>query len=500
MLNGQVESRHWLPALIVAGGSLGLIAPSAEAQRMAARKIADVSAPVWVGTPPGDRERIFVNGRFNGEIRVVKNGVLLPTPFLNIGPYRAEGDGGFLGVAFHPDYEANGYFYVYYTDTNGDGVVMRYTVSAEDPDIADANSGAEIIKILRNPADNLHAGGFIGFSPVDGFLYISHGDAGPQEDPNGNSQNPGLLLGKILRIDVDSAFPYAVPEDNPFVNDPETLDEIWAIGFRNPWRASFDRETGDLWVGDVGQVTWEEVSVIPNGVGGGNYGWNVKEGTHCFNPPEDCDPENEMIDPIYEYRHRYIPPFRCSVTGGYVYRGQAMPLYDGRYFFSDFCGNTIWSFLYDGSDVRDFRNHTDELTPPGGGFEPSISSYGEDPDGELYICDYGRNALYKIVTELDLSVTTLTAGAPSTLTATGGTPLDRVYFVYSVTGIGVTEVPPLGATLAIANPQLIGVDQADETGLATLTRTVPTGTSGIRVWLQAAVVGNTSNVLPREIN
>ncbi len=485
--------------LFIAFGTVATVTTDATAQRLAVREIArGVDSPVGLFHAPGDHSRLFIIGRSNGNVYLVKDGVLQPTPFLNIGPYRAEVDGGFLSVAFHPNYQSNGYFFVYFTDINGDGVVKRYSVSG-NPDLADPNSAVEIIKFLRNPQDDLHAGGFMAFSPTDGYLYVGHGDAGPQGDPLGNGQNRSILLGKVIRIDIDSGSPYAIPADNPFVNEPNTRPEIWSIGFRNPWRGSFDRLTGDIWLGDVGYNTWEEVDYIPANFGGGNYGWNIKEATHCFNPPNNCDPNGELIDPVYEYRHRYTPPFRCSVTGGYVYRGQALPLYQGRYFFGDYCGNATWSFAYDGNQVIDFRDHTDEISPPGGGIF-SLSSYGEDEDGEMYVCDYARDRVYKIVSAMELTTTTLNAGSQATLSISGATPNANVYFVYSLAGTGSTPVPPLGVTLALRNPQLIGSDAANAAGAASLVRTVPANARGVRVWLQAAEAGNTTNVVSSVID
>lgn len=485
--------------VVAAAAVIGASAPSANAQKLAAELVVGgLDSPVWVGAAPGDPDRLFFIQRFTGKIEIVKNGQRLPTPFLDItGKYRARVDGGFLGMAFHPDYFNNRYFYIYYTDTNGDAVVFRYQVSENDPDVADESTEILILKILRNPDDDLHPGGFIDFSPTDGYLYISTGDAGPQGDPNDHSQDPQLLLGKILRIDVDGGFPYAIPEDNPFVDDPNTLDEIWAIGFRNPWRACFDRATGDLYVGDVGFSSWEEVSFIPDGAGGGNYGWAIKEGTHCHRPREDCDPFGLLIDPIHEYAHRFIPPIRCSVTGGNVYRGSALPLYTGRYFFGDFCSNEIWSFRHVNGQMTGFTEHTDELG--GGGGIPSLSSFGQDAAGEIYICDYNQ-AIYKIGTAMKLSASDFVAGEPANLSVAGATAGQRVYFAYSLDGVGTTNVPPLGVTLALRSPALAGSDVADVNGAASLTRTLPHAAAGATVWLQAAENGNTTDVEQRTVN
>ncbi|MFG0329491.1 MAG: PQQ-dependent sugar dehydrogenase [Phycisphaerales bacterium] len=488
-----------LAVLFVCAGTLALRNERVDGQELAASLVADgFSAPTWVGAPPGDQERLFVMQR-QGLVRIIRDGQILPTPFLDLEPIvRARVDGGLLGMAFHPDFEDNDYFYVYYTNLDGDAVVVRYEVSAGDPDVADPNSAFEIIKVLRIPGDDLHAGGFIGFHPLDGYMYISCGDGGPQGDPNSHAQDPQRMLGKILRIDVDGGSPYVIPPDNPFVNDPNTLDEIWAIGFRNPWRMCIDQETGDLYIGDVGYSSWEEVDFVPNGVGGINYGWPIREGAHCFRPRQNCDPNGELTDPILEYAHRFLPPFRCSVSGGEVYRGSSMPLLQGTYFFSDYCSNEIMAIRYDGVRIVEARDWTDEMSPPGGGLLPRIVSYGRDANDELLIVDHSGK-IYLIHARMQIDATDLVAGAPASIGVVGATANARVFIAYSVFGIGDTSVPPLGVRLALANPQLGVSGRANANGQAIFQVDLPPSTVGRRVWLQAAEIGNTSDVITRVV-
>lgn len=341
-----------------------------------------LNAPVYV-THAGDGSgRLFVVEK-HGTIRIVTAGAVEPTPFLDIRPIvgsRAS-EQGLLAVAFHPNYVTNGLFFVNYTDTNGDTVVARYRVS-DNPNLADPSS-ASIVLTLDQPAAN-HNGGMVAFGP-DGYLYIGTGDGGRAGDPWGNAQNPQALLGKMLRLDVDAGEPYAIPADNPFVGDPAVRDEIWALGLRNPWRYSFDRATGDLYIADVGQNAWEEINFQPaSSQGGENYGWNLMEGLHCFSPPSNCDPGG-LTPPIAEYGHE----LGCSVTGGYVYRGAGFPALAGAYYFGDFCSGRIWALHRDTAG----RWTMTELLQSG----LSISSFGEDEVGEVYVTDLGRGRLFRLV-------------------------------------------------------------------------------------------------------
>jgi glucose/arabinose dehydrogenase len=356
------------------------------------RVASGLSAPVFVTSPPGDFDRLFIVEQ-TGRIRILTGGEVLPNPFLDISDNVSYGgERGLLGLAFHPDYTDNGFFYVNYTDNDGNTVIARFSVS-DDPNLADPSSDATILTIDQ-PYGN-HNGGMIAFGPQDGYLYIGMGDGGSGGDPENRAQDDGQLLGKLLRIDVDGGFPYAIPPDNPFAGPGDPLDEIWAKGLRNPWRFSFDRETYDLYIGDVGQNLWEEIDFQPAASQGGeNYGWRLMEGNHCYNPPSDCDPGG-LTYPIYEYSHGGSP-FRCSITGGYVYRGSAIPDLAGTYFFADYCSNQIWSFRYVDGDITEFTDRTDELDPGSGMSIDDISSFGQDANGELYIIDLGGE-VFKIV-------------------------------------------------------------------------------------------------------
>ncbi len=318
--------------------------------------------------------RLFVVEQ-GGAIRIVKNGAVLPTPFINLSNLVvAGGERGLLGLAFHPNYKTNGYFYVNYTRA-GDGatVIARYSVSGANPDVADPAS-AVILLTIDQPFPN-HNGGQLLFGP-DGYLYISTGDGGSGGDPGNRAQDINSLLGKMLRINVNGGSPYAVPDDNPYVGKAGQ-DEIWALGLRNPWRFSFDRVTGDMYIGDVGQNVWEEVDYQAAGTSGGvNFGWRCKEGTHPFNFSDPCS-SLALTDPIAEYSHSE----GNAVTGGFVYRGNQYPALTGRYFYADFGTGKIWSMYKTGANSWS----APELEWGGG---INISAFGEDETGELYVVDY----------------------------------------------------------------------------------------------------------------
>ena len=353
----------------------------------AERIAAGLARPLFITSPPGDAIRLFVLEQYTAQIKILKGGVVLATPFLDINNLVSDSgsERGLLGLVFHPDYEVNGYFYVNYTNNAGDTIVARYSVS-ENPDVADPDSALILITIPQPYAN--HNGGMLAFGPNDGYLYIGMGDGGSAGDPENRAQNDGELLGKMLRIDVDSGVPYAIPPDNPFAGPGDPRDEIWAKGLRNPWRFSFDRLTGDLYTADVGQSAYEEINFQPaSSSGGENYGWRLLEGAHCYNPPVNCDPGGTTY-PIHEYTHGGTP-FRCSVTGGYVYRGSDIAALQGTYFFADFCSDQVWSFRYDGSNLTSFTDRTAELNPGNGVLIDSIASFGEDGNGELYIVDLG---------------------------------------------------------------------------------------------------------------
>jgi len=337
--------------------------------------------PVYLANAGDGSGRVFVVEQA-GRIRVAGGGAAASAPFLDISAIvRSGGERGLLSVAFHPEYARNGFFYVNYTDRDGDTVVARYAVSS-DAGRVDPASANEVITVDQ-PYRN-HNGGQIQFGP-DGYLYIGMGDGGWAGDPRHRAQNLRSLLGKILRLDVDSDAPYSVPPDNPFVMTKGAAPEIWALGVRNPWRFSFDRLTGDLYIGDVGQNKWEEIDVQPaESRGGENYGWRIMEGAHCFNPATGCA-RPDLTLPVYEYSQSE----GCSVTGGYVYRGGSLPDLEGTYIFADYCAGTIWGLTRhdDGSRSRTTLVET--------GF--AVSSFGEDEAGELYVLDYSAGRVLKLV-------------------------------------------------------------------------------------------------------
>lgn len=333
-------------------------------------------------THAGDA-RLFVLEQ-PGRIRIIENGTLRPEPFLDIVDRVGSGgnEQGLLGLAFHPDYATNGRFFVNYTDKNGDTHVSRFNVRSDNPNRADPASEVQLL-FMEQPFIN-HNGGMLAFGP-DGYLYVAAGDGGSGGDPEGNGQNPATLLGSLLRLDIDFADDaYAIPPDNPFVGDDGRANEIWAWGLRNPWRFSFDRVTGDLFIADVGQNTYEEVSFEPAGSAGGlNYGWAIMEGNHCFGA-NNCDTAG-LVLPIFEYNHAT----GCSVTGGYMYRGSANLALYGNYFVGDFCSGIIWRLFPNGDGTWDAAKVLDT--------EHFISSFGEDVNGELYITDLQNGSIWRIV-------------------------------------------------------------------------------------------------------
>jgi glucose/arabinose dehydrogenase len=331
--------------------------------------------PVYL-TDAGDGSgRLFVVEQA-GRILIVKQGQVNPTPFLDIVSIVGSdaNEQGLLSLAFHPNYSQNRFFYVNYTDKQGDTVIARYNVT-DDPDVADPNS-AKMLLNIDQPFGN-HNGGQVVFGP-DGYLYIGMGDGGAAGDPNNNGQNMNALLGKILRIDVDSADPYGIPQNNPFAANGQGSREIWSYGWRNPWRISFDRASGDMYIGDVGQNQYEEIDVELAGTPGGqNYGWRLMEGAHCFDP-STCDPASSgLILPVAEYDHGQ----GCSVTGGYVYRGVQFPALTGVYFYGDFCSGIIWGLHRE----ADGSWSNAELLSSG----YLISSFGQDEAGEVYLVHHG---------------------------------------------------------------------------------------------------------------
>ncbi len=362
--------RIWLMLALLPAcdGDGGIVVPPPSGDETQLELVVEgLASPVFLTAPVGD-ERLFIVEQ-GGTIRIVRDGVLLPTPFLDLrARVTAGGEQGLLGLAFHPGYGANGWFYVNYTDTNGDTRIERYQVSA-DPDRADPAS-ARLVLAIDQPAAN-HNGGMLAFAP-DGALWIGTGDGGGSGAAQ-NAQDLSSLLGKILRIDVDTSEPYAVPADNPFVGVAGARPEIWAYGLRNPWRFSFDVAAADVYIADVGQNTWEEVNAVPISERGANYGWPILEGTHCYGTTQ-CSTTGITL-PVLEYDH---DDGSCSVTGGYVYRGDAIPALRGHYFYSDFCSGWVRSFRLAGSAVTDAQEW--DVGEIG-----SVLSFGEDAASELYV-------------------------------------------------------------------------------------------------------------------
>jgi glucose/arabinose dehydrogenase len=383
-----------------------------------------LSSPVHITVAPGDDERLFVVEQ-PGRIRIIKNGTLLATPFLDINTIVRDtgNEEGLLSMAFHPDYQTNGMFWVYYNNNSSNIAIARYEVSA-DPEVADVSSGQVMITI-SHPSFTNHNGGQLMFSPDDGHLYAGTGDGGSGCDPgggDGNGQSKTSLLGKLLRFNVSTG-PIAsyTTAGNPFDGPTAGADEIWSYGLRNPYRFSFDALTGNVYIGDVGQNAWEEVDCAPppsEGGGGENYGWVFHEGDHCVNPScggsaSDCNPP-DYVAPITEFSLSGSP---CSVIGGYVYRGCRMEALRGSYFYSDHC---------DSSATRSFRTDeacsvgqiiprsTDLVPEPGDGSISSITSYGQDHEGELYLLDRAGE-VFKIIPNFNTHQVSGPNAAPLTI-------------------------------------------------------------------------------------
>ncbi|GGJ45451.1 PQQ-dependent sugar dehydrogenase [Deinococcus roseus] len=354
-----------------------LLASCSFAADLKLQKVIDnLSSPLGVTSAMDGSNRLFVVQQ-GGLIRIVKNGKLLSEPFLDIRSLTsAGGERGLLGLAFAPSYEKSGFFFVNYTDRSGNTQVVRYKVS-KDADQADPRSAQKVLSVQQPYAN--HNGGHLAFGK-DGYLYIGMGDGGSGGDPQNNGQNLNTFLGKMLRLDV-SSLPYKIPKDNPFVGK-DGKDEIWAYGLRNPWRYSFDRQTGDLWIGDVGQGEYEEVDFQKaNSRGGENYGWRLMEGKHCYEPGQNCDKGN-LEKPVHEYSHSDGQ----SITGGVVYRGKAIADLKGTYLYGDFASGKLWGITLSGSKVSNKLLLDTGL---------QISSFGEDEAGEVYITDYS-GSLYKL--------------------------------------------------------------------------------------------------------
>ncbi len=344
--------------------------PPDPATGLSLEDVGTFSFPILLTAPPGDA-RLFVVQK-GGAIRVVKSGATLPTPFLNLaGRISTGGEQGLLGLAFHPGYATNGLFVVNYTDTGGDTKISLFRVSS-DPDVADPNSEQVLLEVTQ-PFGN-HNGGMIAFGPQDGMLYIGMGDGGSAGDPQNHAQRHNSLLGKMLRLGVSASGQVSVPADNPFVGESGTRPEIWSLGLRNPWRFSFDRQTGDLYIADVGQDAREEVNVTGGTASrAANFGWKVMEGLACYQS-SSCNQQGLTL-PVLEYPRAE----GCSITGGFVYRGSAIADLAGTYFYGDYCRGWVRSFRWSGGTTTEPQEWA-ELAPGG-----ALVSFGEDAAGELYV-------------------------------------------------------------------------------------------------------------------
>ena len=358
-----------------------------------------VPSPIGVTNAGDSSGRLFIINQ-DGQIVIWDGARVLPEPFLDLTALigRNGSETGLLGLAFHPDYRANGRFYVYFTAVDGANTLMSFQVSSTDPNRADPASGRTLLS-LPDRQPQYHQAGMLAFGP-DGYLYVSTGDEGFTGDSVGNAQNPDAFFGKILRLDVDRGEPYAIPPDNPFVGRADARPEVWVMGLRNPWRFSFDSANGDLWIGDVGQDRWEEIDRLPGGApGGANFGWNHMEGNHCYPEGWDCDRQGLTL-PVAEYSHNE----GCAVIGGYVYHGLRSPVLAGAYLYADICHGTISALRPAGAGGYDQRTLlTTDL---------SITSFGQDEAGEVYVTAYQHGALYRVVADDSIAHTWARADWP----------------------------------------------------------------------------------------
>ena len=418
----QVHGR--VLSLLLLGSTLGLTGPPAEAQTPLRSELVvqGFDIPVQVTTPPDDASRLFVVER-TGRIEVVVEGQILPAPFLDlsavVSPEEEGSERGLLGIAFHPAYAQNGQFFVSYTRSGDNAsIVARYQVSAADPNAADPASGAVIFGPIAQPGFNHNGGGLL-FGP-DGKLYLGFGDGGPGADPHCNGQQPGTVLGAILRLEEDGT----APADNPFATDPALAPEVWHYGLRNPWRFSFDRLTGDLYIGDVGQDDKEEVNFHAAGTpAGANFGWKAMEGFDCFDtssclvPVPPCN-DPSLALPIWDYPHG--PPGNRAVIGGFVYRGCDIPDLQGAYFFGDFAQSWIFTLRYDGAAITESIDRSVELSPEGTQIR-RITSFGEDANGELYFTGRGNGNHDGRLFRIRADAPSLTVDTTQLSAAAGGT-------------------------------------------------------------------------------
>ena len=389
------------------------LSPQANAQDLEATLVTSgYSAPLYLCSPPGDNSRLMIAEQSTARIRMYKPSTGSISTFMDIGSIVGSGsERGLLGLAFHPNYASNRKFYVSYTNNSGSSMLVQYLRSASNPDVADTGSATTIYGPISQPYSN-HNGGCIQFGS-DGKLYLGFGDGGSANDPGNRAQNLAQAMGKMLRFDVDGGAPYSA-NDNPYYNGSGGLsDFIWSSGWRNPWRFSFDRQTGDMWVGDVGQYAREEVSFEPaSSTGGANYGWRCMEGLSCTGLSGCTCNGTTLTDAVHNYTHS---GGNCSITGGYLYRGNLMPNMVGRYFFGDYCSGKIWSGQPNGSGaLSNVVEHTADLGIPG---SENITSFGEDANGELYIVDSSGGQIWRMEEACPATANTYCTAAPN---STGG--------------------------------------------------------------------------------
>ncbi len=422
-----------------------------------------LSQPVHITNAGSGDTRLFIVEQA-GRIRIYKDSALLTTPFLDISTTGADrvkccGEEGLLSVAFPPNYASTGRFYVYYVNKSGNLVIARYLVSA-NPDVADVDS-EQIVLTISHPTNSNHNGGQLAFGPNDGYLYIGPGDGGGGGDPGENAQDPAELLGKILRIDVETGSPvtYTIPATNPYTQTVSYRGEIWALGMRNPWRFSFDRATGDLFIGDVGQGNWEEIDYqLASSSGGENYGWDCYEGNQSYEPA-GCT--STYTFPIYEYDHGV----GNAVSGGYVYRGSQFPDLVGHYFFADYGFGNFWDLFPDGSGGWQVTAHGFLVSNP--------SSFGEGSDGELYVSSLSTGAIYQVQGNTVTSTPTRTATRTATPTITQTpthTPTPTLTASPTETGV-FTGTPPTATETPTWTQTSLPTDSPTPTPTGALTET-----------------------------
>ncbi len=419
--------------------------------------VAGLLNPVAMGAAPDGSGRLMVLEQNTGRVRVIDGGVLLPTPLLDLGAeITVSGEEGLLGIAFHPDFASNERFFLTFNRLDGDLELAEFRL-APGSNVCDPAT-RKTLRVVSKPFPQ-HNGSMLAFGP-EGYLYMTLGDGGSGFDPLGNAQNLASPLGKVMRFDADSGHGLLPAPGNPFLGVAGVLPDIWVYGLRNPWRASFDRTTGDFWIGDVGQESREEIDRVPFGTGGQNFGWDCFEGTQATT---QCAQPISFVPPVHEYDHNA----GCAVIGGYVYRGSAIPGFNGHYLFSDYCTGMTWSFVLDQGAVTEFTDRTAEL----GGFEGLISAWGEDTAGELYRLNYTAGRLDKLVPgvvisdcdqdgtsdvdellagtafdvnsndvpddcELLLTMSELIVGQPASWNFVGAQPGQVVALLYSTRGIG----------------------------------------------------------------